>query len=322
MMSKDPHYLAIIDLGSNSVRLKIDQIDETGATHPTRYEKEYVRLSSQMGPEKVLKEEPIQRTLSALQGFRQIIDQYQNIETLAVATAAVRQANNQQQFLEQVKNTTGLNIHVISGEREAYLDYVGVSRTLDIDKGLILDTGGASMELILVDNGAAEETISIPMGSVLISQHYHLTDAIDPADLFDAVTRVDLTLAKQQWLNRIRHGEIIALGGSNRALAKVYRWQRAQSPDQVLPVHGLTMQSGEALDIMHQLLESNRQQRAQVRGINKDRADVIIGGLLPLMAIIRQQGISRIRFSNNGLREGLLMKYLDHQLNLAYLRAL
>lgn len=322
MMSKEPHYLAIIDLGSNSVRLKIDQIDENGATHPERYEKEYVRLSSQMGPEKVLKEAPIQRTLTALQGFRQIIDQYQNIQTVAVATAAVRQANNQQQFLEQVRSTTGLSIHVISGEREAYLDYVGVSRSLNINRGLILDTGGASMELIFVDNGAAEETISIPIGSVLISQHYHLTDQINPANLFDAVTRVDQILAKQRWLNRIRQGEIIALGGSNRALAKVYRWQRAQSPDDVLPVHGLTMQSGEALDIMHQLLKSNRQQRAQVRGINKDRADVIIGGLLPLMAIIRQQNISQIRFSNSGLREGLLMKYLDQQLDLEKLRAL
>lgn len=320
-MSKAPHYLAIIDLGSNSVRLKIDQIDENGATHPERYEKKYVRLSSQMGPEKVLKEAPIQRTLAALTEFRQIIDQYSNIQTLAVATAAVRQANNQHQFLEQVKATTGLNIHVISGEREAYLDYVGVSRTLKMDHGLILDTGGASMELILVENGAAEETISIPIGSVLIAQRYHLTDQIDPANLFDAVTRVDQILAEQQWLNRIRHGEVIALGGSNRALAKVYRWQRAQSPEEVMSVHGLTMQSGEALDIMHQLLESNCQQRAQVRGINKDRADVIIGGLLPLMAIIRQQAISQIRFSNSGLREGLLMKYLDHQLNLAHLQA-
>ena len=321
-MSKAPAYLAIIDLGSNSVRLKINQIAENGTYKTESYEKQYVRLSSQMGPEKTLKEEPVQRTLAALAHFRSVIDQYPNITMLAVATAAVRQANNQKWFLKQVKAETGLNIHVISGEREAYLDYVGVNRTLDIKRGLILDTGGASMEMILVDNGAAEETISLPIGSVLISQHYHLTDQIDPANLFDAVTRVDQVLAKHQWLNRIRHGEIIALGGSNRALAKVYRWQRAQTPDQVLPVHGLRMQSGEALDIMHQLLESSREERAQMRGITKDRADVIVGGLLPLMAIIRQQDIRNIRFSNSGLREGLLMKYLDHQLNLDHLRAL
>lgn len=83
-MSKDSQYLAIIDLGSNSVRLKIDQINLDGSYQTKQYEKRYVRLSSDMGPEKILKPEPIKRTLKALTEFRQICDQYKHLKILAV----------------------------------------------------------------------------------------------------------------------------------------------------------------------------------------------------------------------------------------------
>lgn len=315
-MSKDSQYLAIIDLGSNSVRLKIDQIKLDGSYQTEQYEKRYVRLSSNMGPEKILQPEPIKRTLKALAEFRQICDQYKHLKILAVATAAVRQAQNQAEFLQEVKKKTGFVIHVISGEQEAYLDYIGVSRTLALKDGAILDTGGASMEIILVKDGQAEEVVSIPLGSVLISQRYDLGDQISAPDLFNAIVKVDQVLSKELWLNRIRHGEIVALGGCNRALAKVYRWQQAANSSRVAPVHGLTMTPDEASGIMQQLLRSSKSERAKIRGVNKERADVIVGGLLPLMSIIRQQQIQQIQFSNSGLREGLLFRYLEHETSL------
>ncbi|WP_251575129.1 Ppx/GppA family phosphatase [Limosilactobacillus agrestimuris] len=315
-MSKDSQYLAIIDLGSNSVRLKIDQIKLDGSYQTEQYEKRYVRLSSNMGPEKILQPEPIKRTLKALAEFRQICDQYKHLKILAVATAAVRQAQNQAEFLQEVKKKTGFVIHVISGEQEAYLDYIGVSRTLALKDGAILDTGGASMEIILVKDGQAEEVVSIPLGSVLISQRYDLDDQISAPDLFNAIVKVDQVLNKELWLNRIRHGEIVALGGCNRVLAKVYRWQQAANSSRVAPVHGLTMTPDEASGIMQQLLRSSKSERAKIRGVNKERADVIVGGLLPLMSIIRQQQIQQIQFSNSGLREGLLFRYLEHETSL------
>ena len=315
-MSKDSQYLAIIDLGSNSVRLKIDQIKLDGSYQTEQYEKRYVRLSSNMGPEKILQPEPIKRTLKAPAEFRQICDQYKHLKILAVATAAVRQAQNQAEFLQEVKKKTGFVIHVISGEQEAYLDYIGVSRTLALKDGAILDTGGASMEIILVKDGQAEEVVSIPLGSVLISQRYDLGDQISAPDLFNAIVKVDQVLSKELWLNRIRHGEIVALGGCNRALAKVYRWQQAANSSRVAPVHGLTMTPDEASGIMQQLLRSSKSERAKIRGVNKERADVIVGGLLPLMSIIRQQQIQQIQFSNSGLREGLLFRYLEHETSL------
>ena len=305
--------LAIIDLGSNSCRLRITKILDSGKIELVRYEKEYVRLSENMGSAKVLQPEPMNRTINALLKFKAICADLDNVRLIAVATAAVRQAVNQAEFLKRVQQEVGINFTIISGEREAYLDYVGVSRTLKIENGLIIDTGGASMEMILVDQGQAEELVSLPIGSVLLSQKYHLSDQIRAADLYDAAIKVDEMLSTQRWLNRARHTQVVALGGSNRALAKMYRWKLAQDPSTVQPVHGLTMQTTEASQMMHELLATDRAGRANIRGINSSRADVIVGGLLPLMALLRQLSMPEVRFSNNGLREGLLFEYLDHE---------
>lgn len=307
--------LAVIDLGSNSCRLRINQIFSGGQTKLLRYEKEYVRLSENMGPEHMLQEAPMQRTINALKRYKEVCESL-DVTLIAVATAAVRQATNQALFLERVKKETGLKFHVISGEREAYLDYVGVSNTLPLENGLIMDTGGASMELILVDEGQAEELISLPIGSVLLSQNYHLNDQVDPADLYDAIIKVDQVLAGQRWLNRARHTRVVALGGSNRALAKMYRWKLNSNPNKVRSVHGLTIQTNDAYELMHELLSTDRAGRSQIRGINSSRADVIVGGLLPLMAVLRQLNMQEVTFSNNGLREGLLFEYLNHHVDL------
>ena len=138
-------------------------------------------------------------------------------------------------------------------------------------------------------------------------------DVIDPADLYDAVVKVDQVLSSQRWLNRARHTRVVALGGSNRALAKLFRWKLASSAATVQPVHGLKMQTQDAFALMHSLVAATKEERAAMRGISAARADVIVGGLLPLMALLRQLSMKEVMFSNNGLREGLLFEYLDHQ---------
>lgn len=135
------------------------------------------------------------------------------------------------------------------------------------------------------------------------------------------MVEVDEILSHQQWLNRFRRTRIVALGGSNRALAKVYRWRNAVD-GKAEPVHGLTIRSKTAFGIMHQLIEADQATRAQTRGVMKARADVIIGGLLPLLALMRQLAIDEVSFSSSGLREGVLFKYLEHAIDLENLENL
>ncbi|MSC14053.1 exopolyphosphatase, partial [Lactobacillus rhamnosus] len=109
----------VIDLGSNSVRLRITNIADDGTLTVTHQLKEYVRLSENMGQEKTLKQEPIKRTLQALKSFKDIYSKLENPNVNAIATAAVRQAANQKDFLDLVKKKLDLEFNVITGEREA-----------------------------------------------------------------------------------------------------------------------------------------------------------------------------------------------------------
>ena len=300
----------VIDLGSNSIRLRITQIMDGNFLRVTHQMKDYVRLSENMGPEKTLKEEPMRRTLEALKKFKGIIDGLPNTRIKAIGTAATRQAKNQKEFLKRIKDEVGLDLEVISGEREAYLDYLGVAHTLPLHNCLVMDTGGASTELILVKDGQPVNLTSLPFGSVTISQQFHLEDAISAANLFQAMTVVEKSLSNLDWLLNAHKIPLVCLGGSNRTLAKIARNRWISDSDEVPDIHGFSLPADDATDIMTELVSKDRAGRDAISGLTSDRSDVIVGGLTPLVLILRICHIGEIVFSNHGLREGCLFEYL------------
>lgn len=301
----------VIDLGSNSVRLRITNIADNGTLTVTHQLKEYVRLSEGMGEEKTLKPEPVKRTLQALKSFKAVYSKLENTRINAIATAAVRQAANQQEFLELVEGKLGISFQVITGEREAYLDFLGVTRTLPVRDCLIMDTGGASTELILARDGQVQNLISLPFGSVTISADHKLGDEITARRLFEAMTSVEKNLTNVDWLTQAHKIPLVCLGGSNRTLAKIAR-RREFSEEDMPDLHGYRLSSDNAFEIVGDLIEMNRKQRENVPGLSKSRADVVVGGLTPLILILRTCHIDEILFSNHGLREGSLFEYLDN----------
>lgn len=312
-MRKSLQNIAVIDLGSNSVRLQITQIINGSFLKVTAQLKEYVRLSENMGPEKTLKEEPIRRTLMALQKFVNTYSGLPNLHLIAIATAAVRQAKNQAEFLQTVKEETGIVFNVIPGEEEARLDYLGVTRTLPLSDCLIMDTGGASTELILVKDGEAKERLSLPFGAVTISSQYNLGDKITAYDLFAAMTFVEEELSDIPWLREASDMPLVCLGGSNRSLAKISR-RKINCPIEDLPgLHGYAMPRDDAFAIMGDLIRTDKKGRENIPGLTKSRSDVIVGGLIPLTLVMRLCHSSEIICSAHGLREGALFDFLDQQ---------
>ncbi|MFJ6942797.1 MAG: exopolyphosphatase, partial [Limosilactobacillus mucosae] len=166
--------LAIVDLGSNSARMAVTEISPDGKFREIKRVKENTRLSEGMGHEKILQPEAMERTIQAIKHFKRQYQGLPNLQVQAIATAAVRQAKNRQEFLQRVKQETGLTVRVLSGYKEAYYDYLGVVRTLKLNHCLILDVGGASCELVLVQHRKARDLISLPIGAVNLSEQYHL----------------------------------------------------------------------------------------------------------------------------------------------------
>ena len=300
--------LAVIDLGSNSVRMTISRISDDGTYETVAQEKEYVRLSENMGVEKILQPEAIERTISALKNFKTIYSKLDHLNIVAVATAAVRQATNQKQFLKRVKNDIGINLNVISGTREAYYDYVGVSETLLATNAVIIDTGGASAEIVLVQNGKVSNLISIPIGSVTLSSNFDLADDIAATEVFKAMIFVNKIFQSVWWLRNGLNLPIIGLGGSNRTLAKINR--RFNNLLDTNDIHGYQLRDDAINETFERIIGMNLDERKKVPGINKERADIIVGGLIPVILLMNYLDSDRIMFSTSGLREGILFERL------------
>lgn len=301
--------LVVIDLGSNSVRMTISEIDGAGNHKTVEQVKRYVRLSENMGDEHILQPESIDRTLTALSEFKKIYSQLDNPDIQAVATAAVRQASNQKQFLKLVKDKLGLSFNVISGATEARYDYLGVINTLPIVNGLLVDTGGASSELILVQNRQMKQVVSIPLGSVTLSQSYLENDVVKADSLFEAMTFVNNVFNDVWWLREATNLPIIGLGGANRTLAKINR--RKKNFLNFEDVHGYKLSAEDVYSTLIQLLGLDLAGRKKVPGLSKDRADIIIGGLIPVTLLMRLLDSQQITFSNAGLRDGILFNRIN-----------
>lgn len=299
---------AIIDLGSNSARMTISQINADGSYHVLERLQEMVRLSNGMGPDKVLQLAEIEKTIATLKTFKQATKKYEQITVRAVATAAVRQASNQAEFLALVKKEIGIDLEVLTGEQEAHYDYLGVINTLNLNNALILDTGGASSELILVANKEARHELSLPVGAVNLSEMYLERDVVSAKSLFNAFTAMDELLNSIAWLKKASELPLVVLGGSNRTLGKI---SRRKKNVQDTPLHGYRINTDEAFKIYANILDKNLDERRKVPGLAKERGDIIIGGLLPLMAIIRYIDANKVTFSQAGIREGILFEKIN-----------
>jgi len=305
--------LALIDLGSNSVRLMVNRIHDDGTYEVLDRRQETVRLSAGMGDQKILQPDAIERTLEALKGFKKICDSIDEQVTIrAVATAAVRQAKNQDEFLKRFEEVMALPLEIITGAQEATFDFIGVANSLSTENALILDTGGASTEIVLMLQNKLIQRISLPVGSVNITEGYLEKDIVSAKSLFNATLLLQDLFHDLPWLNQAKHLPVIAIGGSNRTLAKISR-RRGNKLD--LPIHGYHMSRQEVSDTFAELLGKNKAERIDVRGVAKTRGDIIIGGLLPLVLILEKIDSSQVIFSQSGIREGLLFSAIEEHTN-------
>jgi len=299
--------IAIIDLGSNSVRMIIMKILENGSYKMIDQAKEMVRLSEGMSQDSYLKPVAIQRTIGALKLFRKFIDSYEVENIVAIATAGVRNAINGIPFIEKVKVETGFDFNVIPGEMEAYYDYVGVINTIAVDDCVILDVGGGSTEIILVENRKIKNSVSIPYGAVNMTERFlgkgeeYARERVLKLEGF-----VRDQLYRLGWLDDARGLPVVGLGGSIRTLAKINKRAGGYFLE---GLHNYRMEPYEVEGVYTKVTNAKISERKEIPGLQKDRADIIAGGLVPLKVLMEYTDSKMLIISGNGLREGVFYKY-------------
>ncbi|MBF4691810.1 Ppx/GppA phosphatase family protein [Fusibacter ferrireducens] len=299
--------IAVIDLGSNSVRLNIYGINELGGYSVFEQAKEMVRLSEGLDQDNLLKPEPINRTLSALRYFKRLMDVNKVSNTFALSTAAVRMAENQKYFLETVKTEIGIEFNVLTGQEEAYYDYLGVVNTIAFSDAILVDIGGGSTEIVLVKNRELIESISLPYGSVILTEHFkkqkNRKKQIENAENFILDQLKDIP-----WLKAGEGLPIIGLGGIIRSLGKVHR-NLNRYPIENL--HNYKMTSNDVNSVIDLIKDTDPDDLDKIDGINKRRADLMTLGSTPVNMIMKYVEAPEMRISAYGLRDGYFLEYLN-----------
>jgi exopolyphosphatase/guanosine-5'-triphosphate,3'-diphosphate pyrophosphatase len=312
--------VGIIDIGSNSIRLVINEETEHGAHHVIDESKESARLSEKIGSDGILKLEDQQALCQTLNYFKKMCEANRTSIIRAVATAAIRNAVNSADILSFVEQNAGLKIELLSGEEEARLGFLGMINSIDLQDGFLVDIGGGSTEITLFQNRNLVKSISFPFGSVNTTKRFTRNGDLNAADIDSIQSMVQNALEKQKsWLQSCKGLPLVGLGGSIRSICKLDQRQKKYS----LPLtHNYDMEASSVDRLMEQLSTLSVENRKKVEGMSKDRADIIVPGLIILQTIFRFVGASHYKISGSGIRDGLYYETvfphqpkIDHVLN-------
>ena len=254
--------IAIIDLGSNSIRFIIMQVASTGAYKLIYQEKKSIRLSEGMTKDdRMLTEAAQRRALDCLKVYAHAARVLHVTKILAVATAAVRNSRNGSSFLKRVRTATGIPMTIISGREEARLGFSGVIHTIDQSDFLLFDLGGASVEISLVRGKRRLHSISIPMGAVTLTELFDSSDTVSPEKKEQMQRYIRRKLSEVAWLPKGKI-PIIGIGGTVRNLAKIHQ-RRIQYP---LPkLHNYQFPAKSLFPLVNELCRKNCAERKRIR---------------------------------------------------------
>lgn len=299
--------IGIIDIGSNSIRLIVAEIYETQAFKVIYEIKKSVRLAKDMTPSGELNDERVALAIETLKLFKDICGGFEVRHVISVATAAVRTASNQQYFLSRVKSEVGIDIKVLTGTVEAYYDYFGIINSMDVSDCIIMDVGGASAELIWVQDRKLKQSVCFPFGAITLSERFNLLEDSDKErqDLIDAFLLE--SFKGIPWLKEISELPLIGIGGTMRNIGKIHR-KKVDFPLEF--IHNYTLDAGEFLDIYDSVKITNLKQRKKVKGLSKDRADIFVGAAAAISCLIRYCSCPALSISGSGVREGLLYEHI------------
>ncbi|MGA2743296.1 MAG: Ppx/GppA phosphatase family protein [Candidatus Sulfotelmatobacter sp.] len=295
---------AAVDIGSNSVRLKIARL-QRGRVRALHEDREVTRLGEGVFSSGFLNPESMAETVKVLRRFHRSTQQIVTDTVRVVATSALRDARNSQAFLEWVRSATGWRVEIVSGVEEARLIHLGLlvsSPRVDRAPTLMMDLGGGSCELTVTKGGHIRDAISLPLGAVRLSNEFLRHDPVRKGEL----KRLRGFVARE--VNRIadriagaKVKNVIATSGTAAALAAVASHLRRGAGRQ-RPV----VSRAEMSRIAKRLARLPVAERRKIQGIGPRRAEIIVAGATVYHELLDRLHLKSFRYSPLGLRDGIL----------------
>ncbi len=300
--------LAAIDIGTNSIHLVVARFDDAGHFEVIADEKEAVRLGSAGGDMKELTTDAIERGIAALTRFRQVAD-ISGASVTAVATSAVREAENADTFIERARIEAGVDVEVISGVEEARLIHLGILQAVPVfdRRHLMIDIGGGSTEILLAEQGDVLAARSFKLGAIRLSRRFFRTDGVHPGAV-DACRRFVDAMVTPLAREVDRLGFEVAVGSSGTIEAIASMVQASAQPSRTpRTVDNATFSAADARAVVKRLAGLTVEQRRDVPGLEASRADIILAGAIIAEQAMATFGIDELIVSGYALREGALL---------------
>lgn len=296
---------AIIDLGSNSIRMSTYTIDNNKKVIETGNYRSMIKLSEGMSHDGLLSPAAQLRAIKALLEYKNILNTNNISHIKAVATAAVRIAENGSDFIKSVRETTGITIDVIDGQKEAYYDFLAVTNAHACNNGIICDIGGGSTELIGIKDGKLLDAASLPVASRNITEKFFAEVEI-PDSYSAAKEYIHSFMSELNWLCELKNTPIYGIGGCLRAVAKY-----DLKDDSKTKINGHHIPCVRLNELFKEITTATYEQKTAMPGIGTERADIIGGGIAVAMCLSEIIAPPKMIVSDGGVRDGILAEIIE-----------
>jgi len=299
--------IAAIDIGSNSIRQIVADVSPSGEIRVIDEMKASPRLGAGIAEHGRLSDDAMRNALDVLLRMALLSRQVGVHRVEAIATSAVRDAENGAEFLELVRETTGLRVRILEGDEEARLSFRSALAHFDLAKGrsVVADIGGGSLELVLAADGLVDGVISLPYGVLRLTEQF-LGDNPNRKRL-EALRRHVGKGLREHVSRRHWHGaQVIGSGGTFTNLAGMLLARQGMT-DRRRHVHGTVVTRPDVEHLIDLLLELAPAERQRFPGLSASRGDIIVAGLAVIAEVLARLETRQLTVSAYGIREGLLL---------------
>lgn len=300
---------AIIDIGSNSIRLAIYKIDESKEIKLLMNKKEIARLAAYV-INGVMTTEGIDKACYILSEFKNLLDNLQINNVISFATAAIRNARNSDEVVRCIENNTGLKIIVLSGNEEARLGFLGAIKDIKNEHGVIVDIGGGSTEIVVYNNCEIKYAFSLPIGALNLTKLY-VKGILPNKEECMAIEKAVLNeINKEQYLFSDKNIVIGGIGGTVRGACKIYNYLFK------LMDYNKNIKADKIKEIIDLLVEDNTDSFISKKTLHlvlntvPERVETIVTGMVILNTLINYFHSELVILSESGVREGYIDKYI------------
>jgi exopolyphosphatase/guanosine-5'-triphosphate,3'-diphosphate pyrophosphatase len=300
--------LAAVDIGTNSVRLLVADVDGSGRDAKVRTldrRMRITRLGQGVDRTRALAAGAIARTLDVLREYRTALHDLEVERVRATATSAARDATNRDDFFVPATDVLGLAPELLSGEEEARLSFSGATADLDAPAPhLVVDIGGGSTEFVL-GTDAPTGLVSLDIGCVRITEQFLHSDPPAPEELANAIATVRDLVADVPRLvpGAADAGTLVGLAGTITTVAAIEQGLPEYDPSRI---HHFRLTRDAAEDVFRTLATESSAQRAHNPGLEPGRVDVIVGGAVVLVSVLRVLGYDEMLVSESDILDGLV----------------